>query len=1198
MLKVVLPSSYNFDQPIARLVNSHSHGVDSDWLVKRASSTVDVFKGLKPKDSNHSLIHLIAMGASDSYPQNRNGDIFYKSARKLDLVDPNWDTLRRANGSLVKKSADTFADSTRSGLIERGHTFAKFGHVFKNHCFPAGTAVLMGDRSRKPIEEIQIGEIVQTSDGPLPVTDKFQRGYSGPGFRFKVRGLPYDLVCTDEHPIKIYRREQIHCRHKYSRLTPNANHEYQCKEIRLPIGKPEFVKASDISKKDYLLCPVPSSGDVRLSPAISRLLGWVASEGYLHKDKNIIQFTFGKDNIKDIEAVKGIFKILDIHLHELLTKLDCVALTACNKELHLLLSQYITGTKDKKTFTDKIYELDDKSLQYLLEAYIDGDGCISTYNNRRQLRIRSSSDQMLYKLSDICRILGAEATINLDRPAHIMVSHTNQKEYLANSSGCVSVKDGFIEKLASNSRKFKSSKTLRSVSKVNVIDNHQLMRIDEIEELYVNEPVYNLEVAGPNDYIANEVVVHNCNKAHSGDPIYGEIVKQAYNHDMDRQELMIQVPHGKDWDEDLEKLAQGEDIPFSMACFVDPSIPVLTNRRGYIPLEYVREGDLVLTHKRRWRKVTKKTKRKYSGKVYSFELNTSPIRFSVTEDHPWFAILSETHASQVISENPEAAPEEVMKATCNPSWHHAKHLQPGDALTYVYPDSFIGYKPVINEYFAALLGSIVAGIETSPAVITCLREYLGIDILKDISIGPATYNVYPGLFSSSSSVKKAFIGSVIDNFENIIINDSVMHLMHNDMLLLLQIRDLLMSLSVLASVSYSSTYQSYTLSFEAALANNFIEYSGWLRKIILPDTEGSRYLQDLHVPHFISEISETEVESCWVYNLEVDEDESYVVGGLISHNCKVPYDICNYCGHKAKNRQEYCKHAASQLNDMLKSGHVMGVVNDDPTFFDISRVIRPADRIAWSLVKAASGQLLSGAELAESAELQLLPDISVLMEGEPEKVASRMSILNKLATIEKTIPVNAKLHGLANSVSTTTNSDADKEIDKLSGQRQKLASVFAKLADKQICLDMEKFARLVLGSSYRAELVKEASLGLSNLYGDSYSRLETISANSAFDPDFVSYSTDGEKLANHLEADMSISPELLRKRAIFNSIHRNHIKLADCAKVNYSEAAQALRDQYAAYQISFVESLGQRSSGLEKLASDFVIVQNHVQTEL
>lgn len=48
----------------------------------------------------------------------------------------------------------------------------------------------------------------------------------------------------------------------------------------------------------------------------------------------------------------------------------------------------------------------------------------------------------------------------------------------------------------------------------------------------------------------------------------GEIVAETYNEPMRRGELIIKVAHGPVWDKDLEKLANGDPLSFSMACRV------------------------------------------------------------------------------------------------------------------------------------------------------------------------------------------------------------------------------------------------------------------------------------------------------------------------------------------------------------------------------------------------------------------------------------------------------------------------------------------------------------------------------------------------------------------------------------------------------------------------------------------------------
>lgn len=66
----------------------------------------------------------------------------------------------------------------------------------------------------------------------------------------------------------------------------------------------------------------------------------------------------------------------------------------------------------------------------------------------------------------------------------------------------------------------------------------------------------------------------------------------------------------------------------------------------------------------------------------------------------------------------------------------------------------------------------------------------------------------------------------------------------------------------------------------------------------------------------------------------------------VSMGCRVPYDICSICGHKAKTRAEYCEHLLNSMNRVLADGKKVYAINLEPKFFDISFVTIPADRTA------------------------------------------------------------------------------------------------------------------------------------------------------------------------------------------------------------------------------------------------------------
>lgn len=76
----------------------------------------------------------------------------------------------------------------------------------------------------------------------------------------------------------------------------------------------------------------------------------------------------------------------------------------------------------------------------------------------------------------------------------------------------------------------------------------------------------------------------------------------------------------------------------------------------------------------------------------------------------------------------------------------------------------------------------------------------------------------------------------------------------------------------------------------------------------------------------------------------------------ISMACRVTHDQCSGCGHKARNRDEYCDAAMCKyggLRDNMGAvsadGHVLHADNPHPFFFDCSDVPKPAERIANAL---------------------------------------------------------------------------------------------------------------------------------------------------------------------------------------------------------------------------------------------------------
>lgn len=82
----------------------------------------------------------------------------------------------------------------------------------------------------------------------------------------------------------------------------------------------------------------------------------------------------------------------------------------------------------------------------------------------------------------------------------------------------------------------------------------------------------------------------------------------------------------------------------------------------------------------------------------------------------------------------------------------------------------------------------------------------------------------------------------------------------------------------------------------------------------------------------------------------------------VSMGCKVPYDVCLYCGHRSKTKEDYCVHMKPPQelrhvygpNRIMPNGIKIGVSNPFPRFFDISFVFIGADKTAKVMAKLAS----------------------------------------------------------------------------------------------------------------------------------------------------------------------------------------------------------------------------------------------------
>lgn len=301
----------------------------------------------------------------------------------------------------------------------------------------------------------------------------------------------------------------------------------------------------------------------------------------------------------------------------------------------------------------------------------------------------------------------------------------------------------------------------------------------------------------------------------------------------------------------------------------------------------------------------------------------------------------------------------------------------------------------------------------------------------------------------------------------------------------------------------------------------------------------------------------------------------------VSMACSVPRDVCSYCSNSARTRKDYCTHekcaaggCRSKLSQLVKVGgdlHHLHVDNPDPTWFDISRVFRPADRIAYAakadyLTKAASANDLfdmqSYIKMADSATAPL--SVILYQNGQhgewSEEQTAKVKLAYALASMEESLGDEATYRMLPSTPF---------PVEKLASYGSaKSQTQLAALADRQVVLSFSDFAKW----SGRESSVKSAAALLPTAYSqllDDESIVRRVENDDYNLSSKVASSSDRLLAASVLDSH-SLEYSRAYDRGVLSSVrgfaagsHGSSEKLASC-----NESSQQLISDYSLYKLA------------------------------
>lgn len=339
----------------------------------------------------------------------------------------------------------------------------------------------------------------------------------------------------------------------------------------------------------------------------------------------------------------------------------------------------------------------------------------------------------------------------------------------------------------------------------------------------------------------------------------------------------------------------------------------------------------------------------------------------------------------------------------------------------------------------------------------------------------------------------------------------------------------------------------------------------------------------------------------------------------VSMACKVAYDICSYCGNKAPSVKDYC--TGVYQGGMCKAGglrdnigalveidggiHQLHADNPHPTFFDISHVIRPADRIAYvtgALEKTAavSGRIIKSAELAQQFGISI--PYALAIDGyQPQHVHRLVKLAYQLSDAEPTIADGT--FNLSDHYATAFKPSVqgmDQPLELPPQFREKFSVAMRALADQKICLPLARFIEVVAEQPFEkaAEIATIVARELPGIYSRMITDTELperVKA-SQYSPAEVTAPPRFAAWAQKMAEDLSLAESHVQRRVTRAALYqeagtlRRSLGHEKIASVN--DSAGRLAEEYALYQLAFLGSFTDSDPNLP-LTANLVLLQNH-----
>lgn len=565
-------------------------------------------------------------------------------------------------------------------------------------CVPGGTKI-MTISGEKSIEDIQPGEQVLTHKGRFR---KVIKTYIRPEaeydlYSIKKRGDTRELLVTGNHPISLWNGEKYEW-HKLENGLPTKDKMYCYPKLS--------VEHKDIEYRVNVTIGRGKTVETILIPdyKLGYLSGLYLGDGHIGYDGCNMQYVifslsnyqiYVVNNIRDY--MKELFGVDKISHWENEGGKNYIKVQVGNRGVAKFFNKlFNTGSRNKR-LPDDIYNWPKEAICGLLEGYFESDGCIA----RSGLALTSVNSELLSQVKllltkiDICATFSKHSSVGFG---------TDTEYHRLNISGKQ------INNLPFMFKQLKPGKKQHFSISENAFHHKVYHFGSNITNVKYCGKLYNLEIEEDNTYVANGIVVHNCDEIvhEKHAPMIRPFAEQFMSqNNYDLMALPVVDYWGREgkarldvtiwkWRLSKNKPDITHGIPAQLRNYapdgllyarhgtdgcVIPGTKVMTIV-GEKPIEDIKIGELVYTHTGRFKPVT----RTYVRSVENCDLFKLNFReflgkpLNITGNHPiWLADYNSAHVPAWHSLN-DGLPDR-QKCYIFPKYHDDSKTEPEYSIT-------------------------------------------------------------------------------------------------------------------------------------------------------------------------------------------------------------------------------------------------------------------------------------------------------------------------------------------------------------------------------------------------------------------------------------------------------------------------------------------------------------------------------------